>query len=135
VTVDIGAYEFQGTGSVISYAWLQQFGLPTDGSADATDPDADGHTTWQEWRCSTNPTNALSALRLLSATADGTNVIVRWQSIADGRYLLERSTNLSASPPFLPLASGLEGQPGTTSFTDTNAAFLAPLFYRVGVAN
>jgi len=50
-------------------------------------------------------------------------------------YLLERSTNLSASPPFTLLAPSLPGQPGTTTYTDTNAASLAPLFYRVGVAN
>ncbi len=132
-TVDIGAYEFQGPRSVISYAWLQHYGLPTDGSADATDPDADGHNTWQEWRCQTDPTNALSALRLLSASPAGTNVTVSWQSVAGVNYFLERSTNLSASPPFTLLSPNLLGQPGTTTFTDTNAALLAPLFYRVGV--
>ncbi len=132
-TVDIGAYEFQGPGSVISYAWLQQYGLPTDGSTDFTDPDADGHNTWQEWRCLTDPTNALSVLRLLSASPGGTNVTVSWQSVLGVSYFLERSTNLSATPRFTPLATNLPGQPGTTSFTDTNAARLAPLFYRVGV--
>ena len=134
-TVDIGAYEFQGPGSMISYAWLQHYVLPTDGTADATDADADGHTTWQEWRCLTDPTNALSVLRLLSATRAGTNVAVSWQSVPGVNYFLERSTNLWASPPFTLLAPNISGQPGTTSFTDTNAATFTPLFYRVGVGN
>ena len=34
---------------------------------------------------------------------------------------MERSTNLAATPPFLPLATNLPGQPGTTTDTDTNA--------------
>jgi prepilin-type N-terminal cleavage/methylation domain-containing protein len=134
-TVDIGAYEFQGPGSAISYDWLQQFGLPTDGSADLADPDADGHATWQEWRCQTCPTNALSALRLVSASWDGTNVKVTWQSVPGVNYSLERSTNLSALSWFTTVATNLVGQPGTTSFADTNAAGQAPLFYRVGVGN
>ena len=58
---------------------------------------------------------------------------VSWQSVAGVNYFLERSTNLSASPPFTLLTPNLSGQAGTTSFTDTNAAGLAPLFYRVGV--
>jgi hypothetical protein len=72
-------------------------------------------------------------LRLLSATRAGTNVTVTWQSVAGMSYCLERSTNLSATPPFTPLATNLPGQASTTSFTDTNAASLARSFYRVGV--
>ena len=102
-------------------------------SADATNPDADGHNTWLEWRCLTDPTNALSALRLLSAAPTGTNVTVSWQSVAGVDYFLERSTNLTPPLLFTPLATDLPGQPGTTTFTDTNVAALAPLFYRVGV--
>jgi hypothetical protein len=132
-TVDIGAYEFQGSGSVISYAWLQQYRLPTDGAADYMDPDRDGMNNWQEWICGTCPTNPLSALRLLSASPAGTNVTVTWQSVAGVSYFLERSTDLSASPPFTPLATGIPGQTNTTSFADTNAATAPRLFYRVGV--
>ncbi len=132
-TVDIGAYEFQGPGSVISYAWLQQYGLPTDGSADYADPDGDGLNNWQEWRCLTDPTNRLSGLRLLSVSPNSTNVTVHWQSVVGVSYFLERSTNLSAIPPFTPLAIGITGQSSTTIFMDTNAASMPRLFYRVGV--
>ncbi len=130
-----GAYKFQGRASVISYAWLQQYGLLTDSSADFLDPDGDGHNNWQEWRCQTDPTNALSVLRLLSAAPAGTNVTVTWQSVVGVTYFLERSTNLSAIPPFSLLTTGMPGQSGTTSYTDTNAAGAGPFFYRVGVGN
>ena len=120
---------------MISYAWLQHYGLPTDGSADYLDTDDDGHNNWQEWRCQTDPTNPLLVLRLLSASPAGTNVTVAWQSVAGVTSLLERSTNLSASPPFTLLAPYLYGQPGTTSFTDTNAIGGGPCLYRVGVGS
>ncbi len=89
--------------------------------------------SWQEWICGTCPTNALSVLRLLSGTSDGTNVTVSWQSIAGVTYLLERSTDLSGTTPFTLLTTKVASQPGTTAFTDTNVANLAPLLYRVGV--
>ena len=129
----MGAYEFQGPGMGEFIGWLQQNRLPTDGSADTTDRDGDRLNNWQEWRCRTDPTNALSVLRLLSPSPAFSDVSVTWQSVAGVKYFLERSTNLSATPRLTPLATNLPGQPGTTTFTDTNAVGPLPRFYRVGV--
>ena len=132
-TVDIGAYEFQTPASAISYARLQQCGLPTDGSADYLDSDGDGMNNWQEWIAGTDPTDALSLLRLLPPPLTGTNMTVSWQSVAGVTYFLERSTNLVASPCFTCVATNLPGQPGTTIYTDTNAVESGQFYYRVGV--
>jgi hypothetical protein len=131
-TVDIGAYEYQGPGSLISYAWLQQYGLPTDGAADFGHADADGMNNWQEWCCGTCPTNAVSALRLLSASPTGTNVAVTWQSVVGVSYFLERSADLASA--FTLLATNILGQAASTTYADTNAAGAGPFFYRVGVS-
>jgi hypothetical protein len=133
--VDLGAYEFQGAGMGEFFGWLQQYGLPTDGSADYADSDADGHHNWQEWIAGTNPTNAVSALRMLSATGAVSAVTVTWSSVTDRTYTLERATNLGAAPAFSVVQSKLTGLPGTTSFTDTNVLGSAPRFYRVRVEN
>jgi hypothetical protein len=134
-TVDMGPFEYQSPASTISYAWLRQFDLPTDGSADLVDTDGDGMNNWQEWRSGTDPTNAQSALRLLGLLRGGTNVMVTWQSMAGVSYFLERSTNLGASPTFITLATGILGQPVTTTYTDSNAPGAGIWFYRVGVGN
>src|SRR5205807_424416 len=96
-TVDIGAYEFQGTGSAISYAWLQQYGLPTDGAADFSDSDGDGLNNWQEWVAATNPTNALSVLKITSVTKTNNpaGLVVTWESDNTRMYYLERCVNLA----------------------------------------
>ena len=135
-TVDIGAYEYQPCASGAFIGWLLQYGLATDGSADYSDPDGDGLNNWQEWRCGTNPTNSLSALRMISAAPTGTNVTVSWQSVAGITYFLERTTNLPGpASVFTPVATGIPGQDGTTSYLDTNAIGTRPVFYRAGVGN
>jgi hypothetical protein len=132
-TVDIGAYEFQGSGSLISYAWLQQYGWPTDGSVDLLDYDGDGMNNWQEWVAGTNATNAPSVLTMLTPTGSVSGVTVSWQSVTDRSYWLERATNFTSSPFFRTVRSNIFGQSGTTTYTDTKATNAGPFFYRVGV--
>ena len=131
-TVDVGAYEFSLPSSIISYFWLWQNGLPIDGSADYLDPDGDGMQNWKEWKAGTNPTNQLSLLRLLSLTNNGPAWTVSWQSVANRTYFLQRSANVGIEP-FTTLQDNISGQPGITSFADTNALDGQRLFYRVGV--
>lgn len=130
-TIDAGAYEFQSPSSVISYAWLQQYGLPTDGSVDYSDDDTDGMNTWQEWIAGTDPTNTSSLLQMQSAvpSVDFSTVAVSWQSVSGKTYFLQRSTNL---PVFSTVQSNIAGQAGTTTYADTSAG-TGPSFYRVAV--
>lgn len=129
----MGAYEFQSPSSVLSYAWAQQYGLPTDGSADFTDTDSDGMSNYGEWRSDTIPTNALSVLRMVVATNGASGANITWQSVATRRYWLERATNLGAASPFQTVASNIPGVAGSNTLTDASATNSGPYFYRVGV--
>lgn len=132
-TVDMGAYEFQTTGPMTFHAWLQYYGLPTDGSADYIDSDGDGANNWQEWVAGTNPTNFQSAFRVLSTSSSEAGVTLSWQSVTDREYYVERADGIGGQVSFVTVATNIVGLTNATSYVDTNASGRGPFFYRVGV--
>jgi hypothetical protein len=82
----------------------------------------------------TDPTNALSVLRLAPPLLTPTNITLTWTSVANRTYTLEQATNLGGAPAFSVLRSNLAGRPGTTSWTDTNAPVSSPRFYQLRVS-
>lgn len=134
MTVDIGAYEWQSPGSVISFAWLQKYGLPIDGSADFLDADQDDMNNWQEWVAGTDPTDASSYLKMLTLSKSASGVAVSWSCVGGKSYLVQCSTNLLQPTPFFTLQSNLvPARTGSMSIVDATATNDCPCFYRVGV--
>jgi hypothetical protein len=129
--VDMGAYEYQNPASILSYAWAQQYGLPTDGSADYTDLDDIGMPNWEKAVAGLDPTNSTSVLAMSAPMANMSGITVTWQSVPTVAYDVQRSSDLTQ--PFVTIQNNLAGQAGTTSFTDTTATNAGPYFYRVGV--
>ena len=129
--VDIGAYEFEGAGLTGFTAWLWQYGLPTDGSAETTDPDQDGLNNGQEWQADTDPTSSWSVLRLSSISA-GPSVAVQFLGSSNRLYTLLYAANLSAAPWIsVPGQTDVPGTGGWQTLSDTNAVRVG--FYRVSV--
>jgi hypothetical protein len=131
-TVDTGAYEFQDPASVISYAWLQSYGLPNNGLADYLDTDGDSMNNWQEWIAGTHPTNSRSLLRLQTPSMTPSSVLLCWSSETNHDYFVERATTLQLPLLFRLLQANIPGQESITFFNDQTAPPTGAAFYRVG---
>src|SRR5262249_50982665 len=128
-TVDMGAYEFQPGISGAFIGWLSLYALPVDGSADYADSDSDGLNNWQEWVAGTDPTNAVSVLRLKPPVVTPPGLLLRWSSDANHAYFVERAGDLGSPLSFRLLAADIPGLPDTTAYTDTTTTGLQAAYY------
>ena len=126
-TVDMGAYEFQGPGIGEFSGWLQQYGLPTDGSADYVDSDADGYNNWQEYLADTSPVDANDYLHITSFTRNGTYNTLSWTSKATRLYQVERRAVLDASSAWEIMITNAAPGWNNVGFDNTGPQY----FYRI----
>ena len=119
------------------HTWLASYGLPSNGSADYLDADNDVLNNWQEYVAGTDPTNASSVFKITSAQAvSGTQLVLRWSSVANRVYDVTRATNLAAGiGAFVPVpgATNLAPTPPVNTWTDPVSRASAPAFYRLRV--
>ena len=85
------------------------------------------------YRVHAESTNPSVPLVLQAPAFVPASVTLRWSSVTNRAYVLERSTNPLVSPAFALVQSNIIGQAGMTTYTDTNALGRSPFFYRVGV--
>jgi hypothetical protein len=104
-----------------------------DISGEQADPDGDGMNNWGEFRSKTDPRESASCLRITSAGGgvDGDGFVVRWHSVSNVVYRLERATNLMDGFTNW-VVGGITSTPSQNVYTDAPPP-AAGAFYRVGV--
>ena len=118
---------------------INYFGSTTNAEADANaDPDGDGQNNLAEFLSGTDPTNSLSALRIVSAVQQSNDVVLTWTTAGGSTNAVQATgssgtgdyaTNFTdLSGPIIILGSG----DVTTNYMDVGGATNGPShYYRV----
>jgi hypothetical protein len=95
------------------------------------DSDGDGSNDGHELAAGTDPLDGTDAFQMVALKQDSSTegVILRWASVLDKVYSVERSTNLSAG--FSTLEPGIPATPPENVYTDLTACAVGPFFYRI----
>ena len=122
-------YNFDGLDDEFQRTYFSPF--TGTNAAPAADPDHDGFNNTAEFIAGTNPTNAASLLKMISASNAPSGTTVSWQSVAAKTYQVSSRTNLGAGAwqnVGSPVTAG-----GATAQTVGATATNGYRFYRVQV--
>ena len=144
------------TPASIPQDWVESFfsSIDPDYAVTATsDYDGDGLDDYEEYYAGSDPTNGSSGLQVMSTVLSGDDVTILWSSTESTdpeprKYRIFRCgtdalsdladpnttiSDLQNSPSITELTAlgEIDSQGTSTSYTDTNAKSLFPLFYRV----
>lgn len=127
LTLD-GSGDADGDGLPDAWEALHGFGAGNDHDAD---PDADGRSNWEEYISGTNPTNALSVLKVALSAAGGGGATVSFTAMPNIGYSILYQTNL-ADATWLKLTN-VPPQTGTNwiQVTDPAARANRTIYYRI----
>jgi hypothetical protein len=128
-----GLYTFSDTnGNGMSDPWEQQyFGAPRPGHLPTADFDMDGSSDRAEFLAGTNPTNALSNLRLVPPQlASSGDILLRWESSPGRGYRVHGSPNATQ---WNPLTDWLRATSSALSATVPHPTNGLPYLFRLEV--
>jgi len=102
-------------------------------NAAMSDTDTDGALAWEEYYSGTDPTNALSVLKIIQIRPGASNIGIYWSSVTGKFYSVYKCTNRPGIWPESVITSDVPGDLSGTNIcpapndTDTRA------YYRIGV--
>ncbi len=134
----VGVWLAPGTGDAngngIPDWWEVLYFGGTTNISSLTDADHDGLTDYFECLAGTNPTNALSCLRIdatSKVTAPGRDMVFRWYSIPDALYGVQVSTNLHNVAGWVTIEADIPATPPLNVHTGRYETTGTPVFFRL----
>lgn len=91
-----GIYTVVTTPRGTPYWWMANYGISPNDNADTSDDDHDGHAAYMEYVAGTDPTNALSVLKMVDVNRSTPGQVeIAWSSVSNRFYDVLVSTNLA----------------------------------------